>query len=179
MELLQRLQARWGRVSYERVCAGRSIPDLYDFLRDTGEAPESEVVREQLANVRDRTPTIMAAAFAVPEPDPLSLTAVNLFASIMGAQSANLVLTVLATGGLYLGGGITQRILPLASGQGELFLAAFRNKGRLSPLLARLPVFVIVEPIALLGAAIHGLDVAGLPGVAPLSTGERAGTALA
>jgi glucokinase len=172
-DLLRHLQARWGRVSYERVCAGRSIPDLYDFLRDTGKEPESAAIREEFARVRDRTPTIMAAAFATPDPDPLSLAAVNLFASILGAQAANLVLTVLATGGLYLGGGIPQRILPVDSGQGELFLDAFRKKGRLSPLLSRLPVYAIVEPVALLGAAIHGLDASRrtAAALAPVATG--------
>jgi glucokinase len=180
IDLLQYLQARWGRVSYERVCAGRFLPDLYDFLRDAGEAPESPAVREELARVPDRTPTITSAAFASPEPDPLSLATVNLFASILGAQAANLVLTVLATGGLYIGGGIAQRMLPVASGQGKLFLAAFRDKGRLSPLLARLPVRVIVEPVALLGAAIHGSDIVsdlGGPGdirVPTAATGDAA-----
>jgi glucokinase len=65
---------------------------------------------------------------------------------------------------LYIGGGIAQRILPVASGQGALFLAEFRKKGRLSPLLTRLPVRVIVEPVALFGAAVHGLDIVAGPG---------------
>jgi glucokinase len=69
------------------------------------------------------------------------------------------VLTVLATGGLYIGGGIPQRMLPVAPGYGELFLSTFQEKGRLSALLARVPIHLIVEPVALLGAAIHGLDI--------------------
>jgi glucokinase len=157
-ELLKYLQARWGRVSYERVCAGRSIPDLYDFLKVEGRTPESPAVREELATVRDRTPTIMAAALARPEADPLCLAALNMFVSILGAEAGNLVLTVLATGGLYIGGGIPQRILPVATGQGQLFLSTFQEKGRLTPLLARVPVHLIIEPVALLGAALHGLD---------------------
>jgi glucokinase len=55
-ELLRYLQARWGRVSYERVCAGQSIPDLYDFLNDEGQTPESPAVRAELSTVEDRTP---------------------------------------------------------------------------------------------------------------------------
>jgi glucokinase len=156
--LLRYLQNRWGRVSYERVCSGRGIADLYDFLRDEGQTPESPLVNAALNEASDRTPTIMAAAFARPDPDPLCLAALNLFAAVLGAQAGNLALTVLATGGVYVGGGITQRILPVATGQGELFLRAFADKGRLSPLLSRVPVHLIVEPVALLGAALHGLE---------------------
>jgi len=158
-ELLRHLQARWGRVSYERVCAGRHIPDLYDFLKSEGQIPESAAVRAEQEVVKDRTPTIMAAGLARPEPDPLCLATLNLFMSILGSAAGNLVLAVLATGGCYIGGGIPQRMLPVATGQGQLFLATFQEKGRLSPLLARVPVHIIVEPVALLGAALHGLDV--------------------
>jgi glucokinase len=156
--LLERLQARWGRVSYERVCAGRSIPDLYDFLKDGGHIRESAAVRAELEIVRDQTPTIMTAGLARPDPDPLCQATLNLFMSILGSAAGNLVLAVLATGGCYIGGGIPQRMLPVATGQGQLFLSSFQEKGRLSPLLARVPVHIIVEPVALVGAALHGLD---------------------
>jgi glucokinase len=159
MELLRCLQARWGRVSYERVCAGRSIPDLYDYLKDVGQMRESPAVRAELEIVRDRTPTIMAAGLAQPDADPLSRATLDLFMSILGAAAGNLVLTVLGTGGLYIGGGIPQRMLPVATGMEELFLTTFQEKGRLSPLLARVPIHLIVEPVALLGAALHGLDI--------------------
>jgi glucokinase len=155
------LQARWGRVSYERVCAGRSIPDLYDFLKDEGLIPESPEVRAEFATVRDRTPTIMAAALHSDHPDPLCLASLQLFGSILGAEAGNLALTVLATGGLYIAGGIPQRILPRATGQAlnlNSFLSTFQEKGRLTPLMSRIPVYIIVEPVALLGAAIYGLD---------------------
>jgi len=166
-ELLKYLQVRWGRVSYERVCAGRSIPDLYDFLIHEGQTPESPEVRAELEIVKDRTPTIMKAGLARPDPDPLCLAALNLFVAIMGSEAGNLVLTVLATGGLYIGGGIPQRLFPVATGQGQLFLSTFQEKGRLTPLLARVPVHLIAEPVALLGAAVHGFD-------APDSTGRAA-----
>jgi len=159
-KLLEYLQARWGRVSYERVCAGQSIPDLYDFLKSEGQTPESPEVRDELAKMKDRTPLIMARGLARPEPDPLCVATLNLFVSILGAEAGNLALTVLATGGLYIGGGIPQRMLPVMTGQGQMFLSAFQEKGRLTPLLARVPVHVIVEPVALLGAAHRGFDIA-------------------
>ena len=65
---------------------------------------------------------------------------------------------VLATGGVYLGGGMPPRILS-ALDDGR-FMAAFQNKGRLADLLGRIPVHVILNPkAALLGAACYGLDV--------------------
>jgi glucokinase len=82
----------------------------------------------------------------------------NMFVSILGGQAGNLALTVLATGGVYLAGGIVQRILPVATGQGQIFLSSFQEKGRLTQLLSRVPLHIIVDPVVLLGAALHGLD---------------------
>jgi glucokinase len=164
LELLRSMQARWGRVSYERVCAGQSLPDLYDFLRDEGHVAESPAVAAKFGAARDRTPTIMAAALAPQEPDPLCKETLNLFVSILGAAAGNLALTVLATGGLYIAGGIPQRILPLTTGDEQLFLSAFGTKGRLSPMLSRVPIHVVVESVALFGAALHGLDILNPPG---------------
>jgi glucokinase len=158
-ELLTCLQARWGRVSYERVCAGRGIPDLYDFLLTIGQMRESAAVRTELERVRDQTPPIMTAGLAQPDPDPLCRATLDLFVSILAAASGNMALSVLATGGLYIGGGIPQRMLSVMRQQQDLFLATFQDKGRLSPLLARVPIHVIIQPVALLGAALHGLDV--------------------
>jgi glucokinase len=155
-KLLQYLQARWGRVSYERVCAGRSIPDLYDFLKDEERTPESSALRRQLEAVSDRTPGIVDAALHLDEPDPLCLAALDLFIANLGAEAGNLALVVLATGGVYIAGGLAQRVLP-ATGS-WLFLSKFHEKGRLSPLLARMPVHLILEPVALLGAAAAAFE---------------------
>ena len=65
IELLRYSQTRWDRVSYERVCAGQSMPHLYDFLRDVARFPESPAVRAQLADAIDRTPIIMATSAPV------------------------------------------------------------------------------------------------------------------
>jgi glucokinase len=163
-DLLRFLQGRWGRVSYERVCAGRSIPDLYDFLKAEGSTPESPAVRADLAAAQDRTPVIMAAALEAHAPDPLCVETLKLFVSILGAEAGNLALTVLATGGVYVAGGIPPRMLALMSGEGHIFLSSFQEKGRLSPLLSRVPVHVVVAPVALFGAALHGLDIVNSSG---------------
>jgi glucokinase len=84
--------------------------------------------------------------------DPLCDRVLDLFSEIFGAQAGNLALTAVATGGVYLAGGIAPRLADRLKG-GE-FMAAFRDKGRLSELLARVPVHVVMNPkVGLLGSA--------------------------
>jgi glucokinase len=163
IELLRYLQQHGEHVSVERVCAGRSIPDLYDFLKETGGAPESQTVRARLAGAGDRTPIIMAAGLDSQPPDPLSRATMELFLSILASETGNLALKVLSTGGIYLSGGIPPRIMEARLGVGAEFLATFEAKGRLAPILTPMPIHVIVKPVALLGAAIHGLDLMNHP----------------
>jgi glucokinase len=81
----------------------------------------------------------------------------NVFVSVLGAQAGNLALTVMATGGVFLGGGIPPRILPFL--ERGCFMEAFERKGRFSELLGRVPVYVILNPkVALVGAARYGLE---------------------
>lgn len=113
---------------------------------------------EQLAVADDPTPAIVNVALDDEKPSELCVATLNTFVSILGAEAGNLALKVLATGGVYLGGGIPLRILPAL--KCERFMEAFRHKGRLSGLLARMPVHVILNPrVALLGAACHGLEL--------------------
>jgi len=178
IELLCYLQEGLGfeHVSYERVCSGRGLPNIYAHLKDSGFAGEPAWLAEQLAAAGDPTPVIVNAAlrsFGYPfdfaqgiaqdsaldgkGPCELCVATLNAFVSILGAEAGNLALKVLATGGVYLGGGIPPRILPAL--EQERFLEAFRRKGRFSDLLARVPVHVILNPkVALLGAACHGLE---------------------
>jgi glucokinase len=158
IELLRYLQVRFGHVSCERVCSGSGIPNLYDYLKDSGAAAASPEWAARLAAVEDRTPLILQAGLDLQEPCALCAATVRLFVSILGAEAGNLALKVLATGGVYLGGGIPPRILPaLADGR---FLEAFWSKGRLAELLARVPVHVITSRVALIGAASYGLRLA-------------------
>lgn len=148
---------RYSHVSYERVCSGIGLPHIYAYLKESGYAPEPAWLAAQLAATGDPTPAIVNAALRSPEPDPLCLGVLNTFVSILGSQAGNLALHVLATGGVYLGGGIPPRILPAL--QGKRFMEAFANKGRMEQLLARVPVHVILHPqVGLLGAASYGLN---------------------
>ena len=155
MELLRYLRARQERVGYERVCSGTGLTNVYEFLRDTGHAPEPADFAARLAQAHDRTPLIAEAGLSEPVRNPLSAMALQTFVSILGAEAGNLALTVLATGGVYLGGGIPPRILPML--MDERFIKAFVNKGRFEEMMKEMPVHVIVTRAALLGAAMFGL----------------------
>ena len=158
VELLRYLQDRFEHVSYERVCSGRGLPNIYAYLKDSGYADEPAWLTEQLAAADDPTPIIVNTALDSQRPCELCVATLNAFVSILGAETGNLALKVLASGGVYLGGGIPPRILPAL--EQERFMEAFRRKGRMSDLLARMPVHVILNPkVALLGAACHGLEL--------------------
>jgi glucokinase len=158
-DLLRAMQQRFDHVSYEMVCSGIGIPHLYGYLRERGEVPESSELASQLATAPDQTRLIFAAGLATPAPDPLSAAAITLFVEILAAEAGNLALKVLATGGVYISGGLALRTLPLL--QSEHFAEAFRRKGRFAELLSRLPVRVILAPAALIGAAARGLELLG------------------
>jgi len=151
-DLLDYFRDRYDHVSCERVCSGRALPELYEFLRARKAAPETEAVARRLETVSDRTPVIVEAGLAA-TPCPLSLATLELFAAILAAEAGNFALRVLATGGVYLGGGLPRRLLPLLKGSG--FLARFGRKGRLASLLARTPLHVIIRPNVGLRGAIR------------------------
>ncbi|MFN2145055.1 MAG: glucokinase [Anaerolineales bacterium] len=145
-------------VSFERVCSGGlGIPHLYDYLKSTG-VEEPDWLAEKLAAVDDPTPVIFDAAQDQARHCPLAVETVELFVSILGAEAGNLALKILSTGGVYLGGGISPRIIPEL--EKPAFLEAFRSKGRFRQLLTDMPVHVILNAKAgLLGAAAVGLKL--------------------
>ena len=155
-ELLAYLRRRYGHVSCERVCSGRGIPDLYAFFKDSGRLSEPEWLRKKLSEVEDQTPVIVNSA--IEEGVEISLAATDLFISILGSEAGNMTLKVLATGGVYLAGGIPPRILPQL--KGGAFMESFIHKGRFTDFLTNVPVYVILNPnVGLMGAACHGLDL--------------------
>jgi glucokinase len=160
IQLLRYLWARHQHVSYELVCSGMGIPNLYDYYRNGGYAEEPDWLSKQLARVEDPTPVIVNAALDDETECELCTLTLHTFVSILGAEAGNLALKVMATGGVYLGGGIPPRILPAL--EQERFLEAFRKKGRHSDLMDRIPVHVILKPeVAILGVACYGLGLSG------------------
>ena len=157
-QLLRHLLARFDHVSCERVCSGLGLPNIYAYLRDSGRADEPAWLAEQLAAAEDPTPIIASVALDEERSCELCTATLDSFVSILAAEAGNLALKVLATGGVYLVGGIPPRILPAL--KQERFMLAFQRKGRLSDLMARIPVHVILNSkAALLGAACHGLKL--------------------
>jgi glucokinase len=149
IELLRYLLAKFGRVSYERVLSGPGLVNIYHFLRDTGRGQEPKWLAEAMT-VGD--PAAAISQSALNGKSSLSEQALDMFVAIYGAEAGNLALKILATGGIFVTGGIAPKILPKLSN--KLFLDAFLDKGRMRPLLESMPVQVIVnENIGLLGAA--------------------------
>jgi glucokinase len=140
-----------GHVSYERVVSGIGIKNVYAFLRDDQKMEEPQWLKDRLAS-EDMNAVI--GHCAEDGSSPICYETMELFASAYGAEAGNVALKVLAMGGIYLGGGVSPKILKTL-GDGT-FLKAFLDKGRLSPLLEAIPVRVILdETCALLGAAAY------------------------
>lgn len=164
VRLLGYLQEKFEHVSYERVCSGSGIPNLYTFFKDSGRYAETPWLAERLAVVDDPVPLIVNTALAGDPPCAICDATLDLFISILGAEAGNMALKVLATGGVYLGGGIPPRILPRLKGGG--FMQAFVRKGRFAALLSAMRVCVILnDHAALIGAANFGLqEISGREG---------------
>jgi glucokinase len=149
IELLRYLASRYGHVSYERILSGPGLVNVYEFLREKGSGDEPAGFAAQL-NEGNAAAAISQAALS--GTNPLAAQALDIWLSIYGAEAGNLALKAMATGGIFLAGGISPKILPKLSG--PLFMRAFLEKGRLRPLLEGILVQVITNDKAgLLGAA--------------------------
>jgi glucokinase len=154
--LLEHMLERFDHASYERVCSGMGVPNIYAYIRDTGLAEEPAWLAGELGRATDPNAIIFEKAMQQKPDYRICTLTVQTFISILAAEAGNMVLRHMATGGLYLGGGIPPRILPLLR-QGN-FEKWFVRKGRLSHLCERTPVQVIMHPkTALLGSASLGL----------------------
>jgi glucokinase len=157
IDLLRYMQARFDHVSCERVCSGLGLPNIFAFLKDSGVAQVPNELARRIADSTDPTPIIVNSALESREQNDICAETLNLFVSILSAEAGNLALKVLATGGVYLGGGIPPRILSVLDP--ERFMASFSHKGRFAEMLSTVPVHVIMNPkAALLGAAAFGFD---------------------
>ncbi|MFH2140697.1 MAG: glucokinase [Pseudomonadota bacterium] len=146
----QLLRQRFGHVSWERVVSGMGIPDLYDFLlaRQGGHSPDWLLDAMQR---QGKAAAISNAALV--ERDALCTETMHRFVSLYGAEAGNLALKTMCSGGLYVGGGIAPKIMPLL--ESGTFLGAFFDKGRMRPLLEAMPVRIILnDRAALYGPAL-------------------------
>lgn len=155
VRLLEYLFKKFDHVSFERVCSGVGIPNLYGFLRDVEGILEDPEVANQVAAARDPSFVIMDQAADPASQSKLCAATIDLFASILASEAGNLAVKVLATGGVYLAGGVSVHSLEVI--KKPEFIWRFKRKGRFADLLERIPVHVVVSPAGLTGAAAYGL----------------------
>jgi glucokinase len=150
LDLLQFLRARFGRVSWERVLSGAGLGNLYDFFRQVKDIAESTENSQSVEAAADRNAEI--AHLGMSGKSEAASHAVDLFASMYGAEAGNLALKSLAVGGVFVCGNIAARLLPVLDRGG--FYRAFVDKGRLTPLMERVPLAVVLDSeVGLAGAA--------------------------
>jgi glucokinase len=149
IKLLQYLTARFGHVSYERILSGPGLVNTYEFLRDSGCAKESSALGDAM---KKGDPAAAISRAALNGSDALASKALDLFVSVYGAEASNLALKAMSTGGLFLAGGISPKIL--AKLKEPTFMRSFLEKGRMRALVEAMPVQVVInEKVGLLGAA--------------------------
>lgn len=141
LELLRYLQQRYGRVSCERLLSGDGLVNIYEFLCVHSGKPAE---RPNPAEITAR---------GLEQGERIARDALRRFCAILGSAAGDLALTLGSRGGVYIGGGIVPRLLPLLLD--SRFEERFLDKGRLSTLLQAMPIFVILDnTLALLGAAV-------------------------
>jgi glucokinase len=159
--LLASLWHEFGHVSVERVASGLGLPRIHRFLVAEERWPEDAATSAAIAAAADPTPVIVAAALS--GRSAACREAVCLLCDVVAAEASDLALTFLATGGVFLGGGLAPRLLPFL--RDVRFLAAFRAKGRFASLLERVPVSVILPSEAVLwGAALSAMRTSEVSG---------------
>ena len=167
MELVEALTPIFGRVGNEVVISGPGLVNIYQFTHHAfGTGPlitPNSLLPSRLCSAvgsvkeASELPARISKA-AWEKRCPMCVEALDMFVSAYGAEAGNLALRTVATAGLYVGGGIAPKLLPVLT-QGA-FLEAFRAKEPMAHLVATIPVSVILNDEAgLLGAAVHALDL--------------------
>jgi glucokinase len=155
IRLLMYMQKHFGHVSYERVCSGKGIVNIYGFLKNIEGFLEPDWLKNQIMNLKDPTPIITKSALE--KSSEIAIETMSLFVSILGSEAGNMALRLMSTGGIYLGGGIPPRIIPFL--EMDSFMENFSAKGRFDKFLKDIPISLIKNPeAALLGAACFGLE---------------------
>lgn len=149
IDLLRFMLHRYERVSVERLVSGPGLFNIYQFFRSRATYPEPAWLRRKLDTA---DPPAVVSQAAMEQKDECCAQALEMFVSLYGAEAGNLALKLLATGGIYIGGGIAPKIVSWME-RGS-FLKSLTHKGRFSALIAGIPVRVVMnDRAALLGAA--------------------------
>lgn len=153
--LLKWMRNRYpGHVSFERILSGPGVYILYEFLVESDFAAQPT----SMLNIPEgKDPSVMVSECALKERNALCMEALRLFSEIYGAEAGNLALKSMSLGGVYIGGGIAPKILPVLAN--NHFMNGFLSKGRFNEMLQGMQVKVSLNPeTALLGAAHYALD---------------------
>ncbi|WP_199194173.1 glucokinase [Pleurocapsa sp. CCALA 161] len=164
MELLKYLQTKLkiAHISVERVVSGQGIASIYQFLRDSGYAVESPAIAEKIKlweqeSKKTIDPAAIISQAAFKQSDRLCEKTMDVFIEAYGAETGNLALKLLSYGGIYIAGGIAAKILPLM--QDGRFLQTFKDKGRVSTLIEKIPVHIVLSPqVGLVGSVLYALQ---------------------
>ena len=149
IELLRFLNRKFGHVSYERILSGPGLVNVYEFLCASGCGTQSP---ELAAAMENGDPAAAISRAALSGSDSLAAKTLDIWIGVYGAEASNLALKIMSTGGLFLTGGISPKILPKLNG--TVFMEAFLDKGRMRPLVEAMSVHVVTnEKAGLLGAA--------------------------
>ncbi len=153
VSLLEFIRKESGRVGIEDVLSGPGLVRIYRFFKERQEKPEARWLSEEF---QTQDPAEVISQNALAKKSGTCELALELFVSVYGAVAGNLALQIMARGGVYLGGGIAPEILPLL--RTDVFLDAFRGKGKFRNFMAEVPVKVIMNKRApLLGAFYFAL----------------------
>jgi len=156
IRLLEYMFKRFDHVSFEHVCSGVGIPHIYRYLRDVEHLPEKPEVAKLIDAPGDPSFVIIKQALDPTNPSKLCAETIELLVSILASEAGNLAVKVLATGGVYIAGGVAVHTLPAI--EQPAFMQRFKRKGRFADLMERIPVHVVVTPAGLAGAAAYGLE---------------------
>ncbi len=156
LELAAFLMEEHEHVSYERIVSGPGLVNIYRFLRDTGRGEEPAWLAQEMAN---KDPGAVISNAALTNRSALCEQALDMFIELFGAEAGNMMLSYMATGGVWLGGGIVVKILSRIKAR-KHFMSGFTSKGRLTEVMRDVPIRAILnDQTALLGAAKHAFDL--------------------
>ena len=151
IQLFQWLQKKYGHVSWERVVSGKGILEIYAFLTRCDLSAAAGVITEKF-KAKDPAAAISLGAR---EGDSICEQTMQIFLRNLANEAGNLVMKLMGTGGVFIGGGIVPKNLGVL--QKRAFVDYFLEAGRMGTLLSKVPVHIVLnEDTALIGANLYG-----------------------
>jgi len=156
--LLRFSQAVWQTVTFDKICCGDGFVHIYNYLRQDSSHSFAADVHDTVLTAKHPAAVITENAM-LDDPGrrcPLCVHTVELFVEILAGEAANMVLKMLARGGVFVGGGIPPKILPYLQ---KHFMPAFERHQSMGHILSTVPVHVVCnQKTALYGAALYAME---------------------